>query len=227
MLVPYYRVSTQRQGRSGLGLEAQQFAIEDYSKRIGKPIATAFTEIESGRCRTRPELAAALAQCRHIGGTLVVAKLDRLARDVGLILSLVDSGVSISFLDLPDISTDPIVGRLVLTVMAAIAEFESRRIGQRIKEALARRKAQLLAAGQALPKRVFSIDHQRRANAAWHTQNRLLAKAFRHEYQPLILGFRQSRTLSGVVEELNQRGIVTRRKKRWSPGLVHYLLKVK
>jgi DNA invertase Pin-like site-specific DNA recombinase len=225
MLVTYYRVSTTKQGRSGLGLDAQKFAVEDYAKRINTDISDSFTEIESGRCKNRPELNAALTKCRATGSTLVVAKLDRLARDVGLILSLVDSGVPITFLDLPDISADPIVGRLVLTVMAAIAEFESRRIGQRIREALARRRTKLEADGKPLPKRVFSIDHQRKANSGWHAQNRRLAKAFRFEYQPVALGLRQSRTLLEVAAEMNSRGIATRRKRKWTPGLVHYLLK--
>ena len=226
MLIAYYRVSTKRQGRSGLGLEAQKVALEEYAKRICEPIVGSFTEIESaGRCRDRPQLKAALTRCQDMGATLAVAKLDRLARDVGLILSLVDSGVKIAFLDLPDLSADPIVGRLVLTVMAAIAEFESRRIGQRIKEALARRRARIACEGKKEFKRVFDINHQKRANAAWHSQNRRQARAFRSEYQPLALGLRQTRTLTGVAAELNSRGVRTRRGRKWSAGLVHALLR--
>jgi DNA invertase Pin-like site-specific DNA recombinase len=117
MLIAYYRVSTDRHGKSRLGLEAQQYAVEAFAKRTGQKITASFTEIESGRRRDHPKLAEALATWRTHGLTLVVAKLDRLARDVSLILSLVDSGVRIVFLDPPDLSADPIVGRLVLTVL--------------------------------------------------------------------------------------------------------------
>jgi DNA invertase Pin-like site-specific DNA recombinase len=147
----------------------------------------------------------------------VVAKLDRLARDVNLILSLVDSGVPITFLDLPDLSADPIVGRLVLTIMAAIAEFESRRIGQRIKEAMARRREKLEAKGKRLTRRRLSRKHQREASAAWHRWNRKQMKTFRREFQPLALGLRQSRTLAEVAAEMNARGIATRRRRKWTP----------
>lgn len=227
MLIAYYRVSTKRQGRSGLGLEAQKVALEEYAKRIGISITESFTEIESGRCRNRPQLKSALARCKELGATLAVAKLDRLARDVGLILWLVDSGVKITLLDLPDLSADPIVGRLVLTVMAAIAEFESRRIGQRIKEAMARRRARFARKGRKEPKKFFSVKHQERANAAWHRQNRRQARAFRLEFQPLALGLRQTRTLTAVAAELNARGVPTRRGRKWSAGLVHAFLRKK
>lgn len=222
--VAYYRVSTQRQGRSGLGLAAQKHAVEDYARRMKKTITGSFKEIESGRRTDRTKLKEALALCRESGAVLVVAKLDRLARDVNLILSLVDSGVPITFLDLPDLSADPIVGRLVLTIMAAIAEFESRRIGQRIKEAMARRREKLEAKGKRLTRRRLSRKHQREASAAWHRWNRKQMKTFRSELQPLALGLRQSRTLSEVAAEMNARGIATRRRRKWTPGLVHALL---
>lgn len=223
--VAYYRVSTQRQGRSGLGLAAQKHAVEDYARRMKKTITGSFKEIESGRRPNRPKLKEALALCRESGAVLVVAKLDRLARDVNLILSLVDSGVPITFLDLPDLSADPIVGRLVLTIMAAIAEFESRRIGQRIKEAMARRREKLEAKHKRLTRRRLSRKHQREASAAWHRWNRKQMKTFRSEFQPLALGLRQSRTLAEVAAEMNARGIATRRRRKWTPGLVHALLR--
>ena len=212
VLIAYYRVSTERQGRSGLGLEAQQHSVEEYAKRSGRTIAGAYTEIESGRRRDRPQLAGALARAKAVGGTVVVAKLDRLARDVALILKLVDSGIPILFLDLPEISADPIVGRLVLTIMAAIAEFESRRIGQRIKEALARRRARGL-------KQPGFLDPaaQQKASAAEVAARRRIVKEFRERVQPLVLGLKaKARTFAQTALELNARGILTFRGKRWT-----------
>lgn len=228
MFVAYYRVSTQKQGRSGLGLEAQQHAVAEYAKRLGQPITGEYTEVESGRCRDRPHLKAALAKCRAGGFTLVVAKLDRLARDVSLILSLVDSGVKIVFLDLPDLSTDPIVGRLVLTVLAAIAEFEARRIGQRLAEALARRKARGLPLGSHDTKcpSFAKPAHRKKAAAAGAAAQRTAAGRFRDEVRPLALGLRsEGRTLAQVAAELNSRGVATPRGKLWTLANLEVFLK--
>jgi DNA invertase Pin-like site-specific DNA recombinase len=138
MHIAYYRVSTDKQGRSGLGLEAQQEAVKRF---LGTNPAAEYTEVESGRKGDRPELTKALAECKATGATLVVAKLDRLARDVKLLLGFVDAGVSIRFIDLPDIDTGTATGRLILSVMASLAEFEARRISERTKDALAAKKA--------------------------------------------------------------------------------------
>lgn len=136
--IAYYRVSTDRQGQSGLGLEAQQAAVVQF---LSHPPAKEFVEVESGRNADRPQLAAALAEAKRSGATLIVAKLDRLARDVKMILAIVDSGVSVRFIDLPDIDTSTATGRLILTVMASLAEFEARRISERTRDALAAKKA--------------------------------------------------------------------------------------
>jgi DNA invertase Pin-like site-specific DNA recombinase len=136
--IAYYRVSTQRQGESGLGLEAQREAVH---RMIGRPPCAEFTEIESGKRADRPQLAAAIAQAKQAGAVLIVAKLDRLARDVRMILSIVDSGVKVRFVDLPDIDTTTATGRLILTVMGSLAEFEARRISERTRDALAAKKA--------------------------------------------------------------------------------------
>jgi DNA invertase Pin-like site-specific DNA recombinase len=134
----YYRVSTDRQGRSGLGLEAQQSSVLQF---MGQPPAAQFIEVESGRKADRPQLAAAIEYAKANSCALVVAKLDRLARDVRMILTIVDSGVSVRFVDLPDIDTASATGRLILTVMASLAEFEAKRISERTKDALKAKKA--------------------------------------------------------------------------------------
>jgi DNA invertase Pin-like site-specific DNA recombinase len=136
--IAYYRVSTDRQGQSGLGLEAQQAAVAEF---LGHAPSLEFVEVESGRNADRPQLALALAEAKRSGATLIVAKLDRLARDVKMILAIVDSGVVVRFIDLPDIDTGTATGRLILTVMASLAEFEARRISERTKDALAAKKA--------------------------------------------------------------------------------------
>src|SRR4051812_19928828 len=129
MLVAYYRVSTQKQGTSGLGLEAQQETVTKFAKQTNDIIVRDFTEIESGRLNERPQLEAALKFAKLMRAKLIVSKLDRLARDAAFILQLVDTGVPVIFVDLPELATgDPIVGRLTLTIMAAVAEFEGRRI---------------------------------------------------------------------------------------------------
>lgn len=137
-MIAYYRVSTDKQGNSGLGLEAQQAAVEAF---LGCKPASEYVEIESGRNADRPQLALALAQAKREKTTLIVAKLDRLARDVKMILAIVDSGVSVRFIDLPDVDTTTATGRLILTVMASLAEFEARRISERTRDALAAKKA--------------------------------------------------------------------------------------
>src|SRR5215831_4556645 len=96
-VIAYYRVSTQQQGRSGLGLEAQQAAVESYVRSIGGTITHRFTEVETGKRADRPELAKAIAAARRCKGRLVVAKLDRLARNARFLLSLIEGGADVAF----------------------------------------------------------------------------------------------------------------------------------
>lgn len=218
LLVAYYRVSTLRQGQSGLGLDAQRAAVKQYARVTGGKIVAEFTEIESGRDCSRPQLQAAFALARDRAAIVVVAKLDRLSRDVRFALELADRGIPFVCLDVPDINTRTAAGRMIFVSLANLAEFESRRIGERIREALARRKKK--------PKsKPFTRAHQRRAAAAWHAANRRKAIAFRAEYRPLALGLRQTMTLAQVAAELNARNIPTRRRRKWTAGLVHALLR--
>src|SRR5689334_14382219 len=100
--IAYYRVSTQRQGQSGLGLDAQRKAVVDYLNGGGKSLSGEFTEVESGRKRNRPQLRLALAQCRKDRATLVIAKIDRLARNVAFISALLESKVRFVAVDMPE-----------------------------------------------------------------------------------------------------------------------------
>ena len=133
--VTYYRVSTGEQGRSGLGLEAQRRAVLDYLDGNGWEIVEEYTEIESGKRNDRPELLKALTQCRLRRATLVIAKLDRLARNVAFISNLMDSGVDFRAVDFPE------ANRLTVHILAAVAEHEAQMISQRTKDALAAAKS--------------------------------------------------------------------------------------
>src|SRR5215831_10718214 len=132
--VSYYRVSTAQQGASGLGLEAQREAVSRHVAAGGVLVAE-FTEVESGKKNDRPQIAAALADCRLRRATLVIAKLDRLARNVAFISNLMESGVDFVACD------NPHATRLTIHILAAVAEHEREMISQRTKAALAAAKA--------------------------------------------------------------------------------------
>jgi DNA invertase Pin-like site-specific DNA recombinase len=140
--VSYYRVSTDKQGKSGLGLEAQKATVAQYVASSGGLLVAEFEEIESGKRNDRPKLALALGACRARRATLILAKLDRLARDTAFLLSVVrgagDAGVV--FCDLPQLPPGP-AGAFILTMFAAVAELERGLISQRTKSALAAAKA--------------------------------------------------------------------------------------
>lgn len=133
--VAYYRVSTQRQGRSGLGLDAQQAAVEAFCKARDLKLDAAFTEVESGKRSDRPELAKAFAKARRLHGVVVIAKLDRLARDVHFVSGLIKQGVAFACVDAPDDDA------MMLHVRATFAENEALKISERTKAALAAAKA--------------------------------------------------------------------------------------
>jgi len=133
--VAYYRVSTDKQGRSGLGLEAQRAAVAVHIAGALGAVAAEFVEVETGRRKDRPQLAAALAAARAHRAILVIAKLDRLARNVHFVSGLMESGVEFVAADLPT------VNRLTVHILAAVAEEEARMISARTKAALAAAKA--------------------------------------------------------------------------------------
>src|SRR5215471_9744339 len=133
--VAYYRVSTARQGRSGLGLEAQQAAVRAHLNGGRWKLVAEITEIETGKRADRPKLAEALKLCRIHGATLIIAKLDRLARNVAFISALMESDVEFEAVDFPQ------ANRLTIHIMAAVAEHEAKMISERTKVALAAAKA--------------------------------------------------------------------------------------
>ena len=140
LYVAYYRVSTERQGRSGLGLEAQQAAVRSYLGQT-TPVAE-FTEVETGKRNDRPELEPALALCRKRKARLVIAKLDRLSRNVAFIAALMDSNVEFVAVD------NPHATRLTLHILAAVGEHERAMIAERTKAALRAAKARGIKLGR-------------------------------------------------------------------------------
>lgn len=178
-IVAYYRVSTARQGQSGLGLEAQRAAVAGHVANSGAPLVAEFVEVETGtRKRHRPELDRALAQARASGGVLVIAKFDRLARDVAFLSTLMNGDVPFRALDLPHAS------RFTLHVLAAVAEKEATDISERTKAALAAAKAR----GTKLGNPQNLTDHSRRRSLAV----RQARAAERHRtVLPLVLAWDQ------------------------------------
>jgi DNA invertase Pin-like site-specific DNA recombinase len=162
-LVAYYRVSTTGQGKSGLGLEAQSKAVKDYLNGGEWTLVAEFTEVESGRSADRPKLQEALALCRAHRAALVVANVSRLTRSVAFLSKLLDSGVEIRFVDLPQI--EGATGKFTLQQMASVAELEAGMIGERTKRALAaaRERGKKLGGFRG---RAATADDRARASAA-------------------------------------------------------------
>ncbi len=129
--VAYFRVSTDRQGRSGLGLDAQRDAVAAFLDGGGRKVVAEFQEVESGRDDDRPELAKAVARCRLTGSKLLIAKMDRLARRVSFVANLMDSGVEFEVANLPGMT------RFTAHIYAAVGEEEARMISERTRSALA------------------------------------------------------------------------------------------
>lgn len=216
--VSYIRVSTQKQGHSGLGLEAQQAAVTRYVNERRGNLLYEFKEVESGRkgMKGRPELDRALAFCRKHRCTLVIGKLDRLARDVRFFLEVIDtSKVTIAFADLPDVNPSTAEGRMVLVSMANFAEFEARRISERTKAALAAK-----ARGQALGSRGWD---NLRSNIEQRQQAAdMFAGRLKHVMNDMTA---RRLTQRAMTSELNNLGIKAPRGGEWSLYQTQLLLK--
>lgn len=199
--VAYYRVSTDRQGKSGLGLEAQRKAIIDHLNGNGARVLAEYTEVESGKRTSRPELIKALAACKEHKATLVIAKLDRLARNVHFVSGLMESGVEFLAVDMP------YANRLTVHILAAVAEHEREMISQRTKVALAAAKARGVTLGRA-------------------RKNRAAANAFAKGLKSVIRGLAGEGITSvrKVTEALNERGVEAPRGGRWHATSVARLL---
>src|ERR1700679_2926355 len=158
--VPYYRVSTQKQGRSGLGLEAQQASVGEYLQRVGGAELAAFIEVESGRKNDRPKLQAAILRCKQSNATLLVAKLDRLSRNAAFLMNLRDSGVQFEAIDIQGANS------MTVGVLALVAQHEAEAISARTKAALAARRARGLPMGNPRDMSAYAKRASRLGNAA-------------------------------------------------------------
>jgi DNA invertase Pin-like site-specific DNA recombinase len=199
--VAYYRVITQRQGRSGLGLDAQKTAVRDHLNDGYRRVVAEFTEVESGKRSDRPKLAEALKTCRVLGATLIIAKLDRLARNVHFISGLMESGVEFT-VDFPQ------ANRLTVHILAAVAEHEAKLISERTKAALAAAKARGVKLGGDRGARLTAEARQagRRAVTA-----RAIGRAA--DLAPTVKQLQAAgiRSLRAIAAALNQRGVKTPR----------------
>jgi DNA invertase Pin-like site-specific DNA recombinase len=202
--VAYYRVSTRRQGRSGLGLEAQQKAVRDYLDGGDWRLVAEVTEVESGKRNDRPKLAEALKLCRLHGATLIIAKLDRLARNVAFISNLMESGVEFHAVDFPQ------ANRLTVHILAAVAEHEAKMISERTKAALARSKKKL--GGY----RGTTITKAMRKAALDAVAKRVDDRAA--DLAPTITELQAggATSLRAIAAGLNERGIPTARGGEWT-----------
>ena len=214
--VAYYRVSTQRQGASGLGLEAQRAAVAAFVAQRGGQVVAERVEVESGRRADRPQLAEALAEAERLRAVLVIGKLDRLARNVAFISALLESGVEITAADMPEAS------KFMLHIMAAVAEHEAAAISARTRAALAAAKARGVKLGWSIPERA---EEAQRASAAAAERRQAEADRFAGQVGPLAAALAaEGRSLRAVAAELNARGVATPRGKAWQAASVRNLL---
>ncbi|MHB1861609.1 MAG: recombinase family protein [Gemmatimonadaceae bacterium] len=202
--ISYLRVSTKRQGDSGLGLEAQRRAVEAFLNGGNWKLLAEYVEIESGRRSDRPELAKALSECRMRGASLVVAKIDRLARNTRFLLEIAESGVDLVFCDLPSAS------KFTIGIMAMVAEEEARMISARTKDALqaAKRRGVVLGKPENLTNAarlkgtVASAGSRRQSAARWLAD---VAPIVRELFQD------ESMSLRRAAQRMNERTLPTRR----------------
>ena len=195
--VGYYRVSTAQQGKSGLGLEAQKAAVYSYLNGGTWNLAAEIVEIESGKRNNRPKLAEALRLCRLHGATLIIAKLDRLARNVAFVSALMDFGVDFVAVDFPQ------ANRLTIHILAAVAEHEAKCTSERTIAALAMSKKKLGGYRGVSP----SDDDRDAAR----TKRNAVANARAADLAPVITELRAAgvTTLSGIARALTERNIPT------------------
>ncbi|WP_149142656.1 recombinase family protein [Gemmobacter caeruleus] len=218
-LVAYDRVSTARQGASGLGLEAQRKVIDQFAASRGAEVLARFTEIESGSKTDRPELAKALHLAKVTGATLVIAKLDRLSRNAAFLLAMRDSGVKFIAVDMPE-ANDLTVG-----IMALVAQAEREAISRRTKEALAVAKARGTKLGN--PNGAAALRKAGKGGVA--LRKAVTANAAQHatDLAPVIADIRAAghSSLRAIADELTARGMLTRQGGQWHVSNVRNLLK--
>jgi DNA invertase Pin-like site-specific DNA recombinase len=210
--VAYYRVSTHRQGLSGLGLEAQQAAVHDYLNGGHWALLAEFVEVESGGKDDRPQLAKAIQHCRMTGAKLVISKLDRLSRDIHFLTGLQKAGIDFTAVDNPN------ANRLTVHILIAVAQHEREVISERTKVALAAARARgtVLGGYKGGPPPDAALSIKTRVAAA---------DAFAAMVGPMIREQRQAGgTLRQIANRLRADGIKTARGGQWTATAVRNVL---
>ncbi|MFK4794794.1 recombinase family protein [Sphingobium sp. ZW T5_29] len=211
--IAYLRVSTDKQGRSGLGLEAQREAVGRFAASNGMAVIHEYLEVETGKganaLAKRPQLAAALVAAKKERATVVVAKLDRLARNTKFLLTLIESGADVAFADMPQVAGP--MGKFILTQMAAVAELEAGLISQRTKAALKASKER----GTELGKHGKVLAGQNKADALQRAST----------VAPELLEMRASgMSMRKIVETMNERGVPSPTGGKWHLTSLHRVM---
>lgn len=208
--ITYYRVSTDRQGESKLGLEAQEKAVRDFAGLFRYEVIDDYIEVESGKRNERPILHEALKACHEHKAVLLIAKLDRLSRSVAFISTLMEAGVEFKAIDYPD------ADKVFIQLLAVFAEFERDQNSKRTTAALRAAKRRGVELGK---NGKYVLSKQNKANAI----------AFARKMEPIIENIKNTGTITirGITDELNRSRIATYRKhgRKWHPNTVHHLLK--
>ncbi len=212
--VTYYRVSTTRQGASGLGLEAQRHSVAQYLSGCAKTTVGEFVEVETGKgsnaLEKRPQLRLALETCKKTGATLLIAKLDRLARNVHFVSGLIETGVDFIAADMPN------ANKVMIQMHAVMSEWERDQISERTKAALAAAKARGVVLGATGPANLKTCNDLRQQKA----------REFRERLRPVLDGMKaQGLSRRGMVVRLNDLGIKAPMGGAWSLGQVQRLTK--
>lgn len=219
--VAYYRVSTQKQGRSGPGLDAQREAVRAYLDGGDWQLIGEHTEVESGKVRDRPQLATALDQCRLTGATLVIAKLDRLSRNLAFLALLMDSDVEFRAVD------NPHANRFTLHILAAFAEHEAAQISARTKASLAAAKARGTVLGGWRPTKQHGEPRQAPGAFLGAATAALIAKADERasRVRPIAMALQaEGKGLRKIAAALDERHIRAPRGGTWTATAVGRLL---
>lgn len=208
--VPYYRVSTDRQGRSGLGLEAQKTLVTEFAQKHQLTLLPSFVEIESGNNKKRPLLLDALQECKKYKATLLIAKLDRLGRNVAFVSKLMESNVDFIAVD------NPTANKLVVHIMAAFAEYERDQISTRTKQALAVAKSRGIKLGLH-GSTILAQKNKKQANDFAVSMKNKIEKLKEHGYV----------TIRAITRVLNEQKVPSYKggNAKWHTKTVHQLLK--
>lgn len=210
--IAYYRVSTAEQGKSGLGLESQRAAVLAYLNGGNWSLSAEFTEVESGKSADRPQLARAMAACKLIGGTLLIAKLDRLSRNMAFLANLMESGVEFIAVDMPHAT------RFTVHILAAVAEHEAKQISARTRAALGAAKARGTVLG----------GYRGGPAPDWRTGvagKQSKADAFAARVMPTIAAMRsEGKSLHQVAASLTASGVMTAAGGSWTASAVRRVI---